>query len=204
MSGEHQETCKFEKYGICTKREQCPNFHPIENCSNDNRSTVKCRKRHPQPCRYFGTQSGCKFGSSCKFDHHRQMFLQSKFKEMESNQEKLIKEKKLQDQQILVLNEKIVSLENNLLSFMKDKLVSTENEVKMQNEPERVKDLEKKVDECLDMIVYNNFEIRLGDVENRLHEINNINSQDQVNERSYKAHEMNKDTSACHDATKEP
>ena len=115
MSDEHQETCKFENYGICTMREQCPNFHPIENCSDDNCNTLKCRKRHPQPCRYFGTQSGCKFGSSCKFDHRRQMFLQSKFKELESNQEKLIKEKKLQDQQILVLNEKIVSLENNLL-----------------------------------------------------------------------------------------
>ena len=123
---------------------------------------------------------------------------------MESNQEKLIKEKKLQDQQILVLNEKIVSLENNLLSFMKDKLESTDNEVKMmQNEPERVKDLERKVEECLDILVHSEIELRLFEVKNGLEKITNMKNQNQVNESPHKSNKMNEDTLACDDASNE-
>ena len=151
MSDQNQETCKYEKFGICNMREHCPKFHPIENCIDDNCSTVKCRKRHPQPCRYFGTQIGCRFGSSCKFDHHRQMCHQSKLEELQtkhdmlqakhdrlqSNQERLIQEKKLQDEQMKILNQKIVTLENNVLSFMKDTLVSNDIEAKTPSKRKR-------------------------------------------------------------------
>ena len=101
--------CKYENFGFCMKREECENFHPTENCNDDNCSIVNCTKRHPQPCRFFGTQVGCRFGSSCKFDHKRQMCLQSELKEMRSK--------------LAIQDEKIASLEKKLSSFMKDTIV---------------------------------------------------------------------------------
>ena len=88
---------------------------------DDNCSIVNCRRRHPQPCRFFGTKSGCRFGSACRYDHHQtQMFFQMKLKEMQDNFDKY---KQIQDQTVRLLNERILSLENNLLGFMKDTLV---------------------------------------------------------------------------------
>ena len=138
MSAEDKEVCSYEKFGICKMRELCENYHPIENCKDNNCSIVKCKKRHPQQCRFFATQEGCKFGKSCKFDHHRQMCLEelqsnqdklmNENKLLKSNQDKLIQEKKLQEQQIQVLHDKIVSLEKNLLSLVRDTLVSDDKE----------------------------------------------------------------------------
>ena len=77
--------CKYENFGFCMKREDCENFHPTERCNDDNCNIVSCTKRHPQPCRFFGTQKGCRFGSSCKFDHQRQMCFQSEIKDSEDS-----------------------------------------------------------------------------------------------------------------------
>ena len=101
-------------------REQCQHYHPKENCMDDNCSIVNCRRRHPQPCRFFGTKSGCRFGSACRFDHQTQMFFQMKLKEMQDNFHQY---KQIQDQTVRLLNERISTLEENLLAFMKDTLV---------------------------------------------------------------------------------
>ena len=79
-----QKVCSYEKFGFCMKREQCEEFHPTENCNDVNCSIVNCRRRHPQPCRFFGTQNGCRFGRACKFDHQKQMYFQSKLEEMQA------------------------------------------------------------------------------------------------------------------------
>ena len=79
-----QKICSYEKFGFCMKREQCENIHPTENCNDVNCSIVDCRKRHPQPCIFFGTQNGCRFGRACKFDHQKQMYFQSKLEEMQA------------------------------------------------------------------------------------------------------------------------
>ena len=116
----NQIVCNYEKFGFCKMREQCQHFHPKENCIDDNCSIVNCKRRHPQPCRFFGTKSGCRFGSACRFDHQTQMFFQMKLKEMQDNFNQY---KEIQDQTVRLLNERILSLENNLLGFMKDTLV---------------------------------------------------------------------------------
>ena len=64
-----QKVCSYEKFGFCRMREVCDLFHPTENCSDVNCRIVDCRRRHPQPCKFFGSQQGCSFGNSCKFSH---------------------------------------------------------------------------------------------------------------------------------------
>ena len=122
-----QKICSYEKYGFCMKREKCDDFHPTENCIDGNCSIVNCRRRHPQQCRFFGTQKGCRFGSSCKFDHQRQMCLQNELQEMKSKQEKLIHEMTLRDDTIKQMQEKIELLEKNLSNSKKDTSVSDDN-----------------------------------------------------------------------------
>merc|ERR1712126_128581 len=65
-----QKVCSYEKFGICTRREECDLYHPTENCDDETCNIVNCRRRHPQPCKFFGTPRGCSFGSSCKFAHN--------------------------------------------------------------------------------------------------------------------------------------
>ena len=111
-------------------REHCDSFHPKENCMDENCSIVNCRRRHPQPCRFFGTKNGCRFGSACRFDHQTQMCFKSKLEEMQS---KFTQYKQIQDETVKLLNEKIITLEMNLLEFMKGTLVCddevTENDM---------------------------------------------------------------------------
>jgi len=185
------EVCKYEKFGICKMREQCQDYHPVENCQENNCSIVKCKKRHPQQCRYFATQEGCKFGKSCKFDHHnRQMCLQ----ELQSNQEKLMNENKhlktnqdklihlnrLQDQQIQLLNEKIVSLEKNLLSFMKDTFVSDDTVNKFENKKTEEDDVsmhERSLDDYRNELdVYKNAFSELNEMKIKVKDKTIINS----------------------------
>ena len=70
MSSENIKVCSYEKFGICNRRATCDLFHPTENCSDVNCSIINCRRRHPQPCKFFGTPQGCSFGSSCKYSHN--------------------------------------------------------------------------------------------------------------------------------------
>ena len=112
--------CKYENFGFCKKREDCENLHPTENCFVDNCNIINCTKRHPQPCRFFGTQEGCRFGSSCKFDHRRQMCLQSELQEMKNKQA-------IQEDTIRQLNERITSLETKLSTLGNDTLVSNDS-----------------------------------------------------------------------------
>ena len=64
--------CKFEKFGHCVKKEECPNYHPSGVCTEKVCNVSNCLKRHPQPCRYY--QAGnCRFGVSCKYDHKIQI-----------------------------------------------------------------------------------------------------------------------------------
>ena len=112
--------CKYENFGFCKKREDCENLHPTENCFDDNCNIINCTKRHPQPCRFFGTQEGCRFGSSCKFDHRRQMCLQSELQEMKNKQA-------IQEDTIRQLNERITSLETKLSTLGNDTLVSDDS-----------------------------------------------------------------------------
>ena len=119
-----QKVCSYEKFGFCMKREECEDFHPTENCVDVKCSIVNCKRRHPQPCRFFGTQNGCRFGSSCKFDHQRQMYFQSELEKMQSeigklkeNNEKqkiLIAESKNKDDIIKILHERVFDLEMQL------------------------------------------------------------------------------------------
>ena len=106
--------CKYEKFGFCMKREECENFHPTERCNDDNCNIVSCKKRHPQPCRFFGTEKGCRFGSSCKFDHQRQMCLQSEINEMRSK--------------LALQDEKIAFLEQKLSSILGDTMVCDDSD----------------------------------------------------------------------------
>ena len=128
-----QKVCSYEKFGFCMKREECEDFHPTENCVDVKCSIVNCKRRHPQPCRFFGTQNGCRFGSSCKFDHQRQMYFQSELEKMKSeigklkeNNEKqkiLIAESKNKDDIIKILHERLFDLEmqhENLESKFED------------------------------------------------------------------------------------
>ena len=119
-----QKVCSYEKFGFCMKREEYEDFHPTENCVDVKCSIVNCKRRHPQPCRFFGTQNGCRFGSSCKFDHQRQMYFQSELEKMQSeigklkeNNEKqkiLIAESKNKDDIIKILHERVFDLEMQL------------------------------------------------------------------------------------------
>ena len=49
----------------------------------------------------LGTQNGCRFGSSCKFDHQRQMYFQSELEKMQTEIGKL---KKSNDIRVDLLN----------------------------------------------------------------------------------------------------
>ena len=135
MSSENisQVVCTYEKFGFCKMREHCDNFHPKENCMDENCSIVNCRRRHPQPCRFFGTKNGCRFGSACRFDHRTQMCFKLKLEEM---QNKFTQYKQIQDETVKLLNEKIITLEMNLLEFMKGTLVCddevTENDISLK------------------------------------------------------------------------
>ena len=141
------EICSYEKYGFCMKREQCPNFHPTEKCQDVNCCIVNCRKRHPQQCRFFATQKGCRFGSACKFDHQKPMYFQTELDELKSNQEKMrtelhelksnqknmTQQMKIQDEKVKLLKERISSLEKNLLDFVNNTLVPNDQEEKREN-----------------------------------------------------------------------
>jgi len=61
--------CSYEKFGFCRIRDVCNLFHPTEDCKDVDCKILTCRKRHPQPCKFYGTPKGCSFGSSCKFTH---------------------------------------------------------------------------------------------------------------------------------------
>ena len=179
MSAENQEVCNYEKFGMCKMREHCENYHPVENCKDNNCSIVKCKKRHPQQCRFFATQEGCRFGRSCKFDHHRQMCLQelqsnqdrllNENKHLKSNQDKLIQENRLQNQQIQILNEKIVSLEKNFLTFMKNTLVSDDTVKQFENQKIATEDVsmhERSLDDYKNELdVYKNSYHELKDMQ---------------------------------------
>ena len=180
----YAEVCKYEKFGMCKMREECEKYHPVENCNDNNCSIVKCRKRHPQQCRFFATKEGCRFGKSCKFDHHRQMCLEelqsnqdklmNENKLLKSNQDKLMQEKKLQEQQIQVLHDKIVSLENNLISFMKDTFVSDDNVDQCENQNIAKEDVsmhERSLDDYRkEMDVYKNSFYELKDMKMKVND----------------------------------
>ena len=73
----NENICKWEKFGYCRKKNDCPDYHPIEVCNEEVCNESKCHKRHPQPCRFFRTGT-CKFGESCKYDHKQQILISSK------------------------------------------------------------------------------------------------------------------------------
>ena len=68
----NENICKWEKFGYCRKKNDCPDYHPIEVCNEEVCNESKCHKRYPQPCRFFRTGT-CKFGESCKYDHKQQI-----------------------------------------------------------------------------------------------------------------------------------
>ena len=129
-----QKVCSYEKFGFCMKREQCEDFHPIENCNDVNCSIVNCRRRHPQPCIFFGTQNGCRFGRACKYDHQKQMFFQSKIEEMQAEigtlkeqMKLLITENKEKHEVIKILQEGFKVVENKDCKNCENKNIAAED-----------------------------------------------------------------------------
>ena len=129
-----QKVCSYEKFGFCMKREQCENFHPTENCNDANCSIVNCRKRHPQPCIFFGTQNGCRFGRAFKFDHQKQMYFQTTLEEMQAEistlkeqMNILINVNKDKHEVIKILQERLTVLESKDCNNCENRNIATDD-----------------------------------------------------------------------------
>ena len=64
--------CRYFNSGYCKYKERCKFKHPERTCPKYSDGECKgkdCEDRHPKPCKYFSSKSGCKRGESCNFSH---------------------------------------------------------------------------------------------------------------------------------------
>ena len=170
-----QKVCNWEKFGHCKFREECSDYHPKDVCLEKLCNIVKCMKRHPKQCIYFGSGS-CKYGDSCKYNHGPDLreLLQKSIEE-HKNKDKIIKEFL---ETLKILNEKVTDLERNVEELF-DVCIYSEMEI-------RFADVENKVDYITNILP---------------EKIKNFKNQNEVNERSNESHEMIEDTFACDDSS---
>ena len=106
-----QKVCNWEKFGHCKLKEECCDYHPKDVCLEKLCHIVKCMKRHPKQCIYFGSGS-CKYGDSCKYNHGPDLreLLQKSIEE-HKNKDNIIKEFL---ETIKILDERVSELEKNV------------------------------------------------------------------------------------------
>ena len=74
------KVCQYSQCGFCKFGDKCRKLHVSELCNNLHCDKKLCEKRHPKECKYFSTNSTCKFGKHCADKH------------VESNEQTYIKE----------------------------------------------------------------------------------------------------------------
>ena len=102
-----QNICKYNKFGFCKLRNQCPNPHTATICNKDSCDVTSCRMRHPMPCRLLAA-GNCKFGDLCQFDHRKSRGLkdlEDKFEKLQNDFGSLKKMSDIQERMIKVLQE---------------------------------------------------------------------------------------------------
>ena len=60
--------CTFNKNGYCKYQEVCRKQHENKMCENSSCDILRCRFRHPRPCKYYKRYKRCKF-DPCAFLH---------------------------------------------------------------------------------------------------------------------------------------
>ena len=119
MSG--QNICKYNKYGFCKNRNQCPNPHATKNCDKTSCDVTSCRMRHPMPCRLLAA-GDCKFGDLCQFDHRKSggvKDLEDKIDKLMKENENLKKKSDLQDKTIEELKDNLSKMATEVMMLMK-------------------------------------------------------------------------------------
>ena len=132
-----ENICKFEKFGHCMRKKECPSFHPSEVCTERVCNVSKCLKRHPQPCRYYQAGS-CRFGDYCKYDHKKQTEekeLVDKINKLENENRRITalyenNEKELLEriEKLETENKRISDLNENKMELLKTRMGHLENE----------------------------------------------------------------------------
>ena len=128
--------CKYFDNGYCRFREDCKFFHPAENCDCEQCDLRTCVKRHPKQCKYF-RRKRCKFGDDCFFKHINVKQVNEYYaKEVDDEKDELKKELKQMEDII--------------------KNLRNENAHKDVELDKRLKDIEKKDQEIIDLKNENN------------------------------------------------
>ena len=107
--------CSYFKFGFCKHGNFCRRRHINEKCESPGCDGIKCNKRHPQFCKYFGKYRRCKFGEYCAFDHA--VPIDPVLEELEEIKAKLVaveKEIDSKNSEILILVAKIENDVNSL------------------------------------------------------------------------------------------
>ena len=153
-----ENVCKFHKFGFCRMKNDCPDFHPSEDCTEKVCNVSKCVKRHPQPCRYFQAGS-CRFGDSCKYNHKKQLNdkelteiikkLEEEYKIINNLHEERIKKLESENRRITNLNEKqadtIMDLNTRMCHLEKEYVSILKSHIKDQRE--ETEDEDNRMDE---------------------------------------------------------
>ena len=114
-----QKVCKHHNVGYCKYKDTCKFQHPTEDCENKC-DKISCMKRHRKLCKYG---ENCKHLPNCEFKHEK--VLDNFYKDIETKLAKLQKTVSELQEQNRKSQDKITSLENELI-FVKSKMVDSE------------------------------------------------------------------------------
>ena len=115
----HQNVCRYNKFGYCKHKDMCRNQHINEICENSLCDIISCNLRHPRKCKYYMEYNRCKF-SPCAYLHvEKNEVRNNEVNEKFENIFKILKEK---DDVIEKLVERVKILEerNNLNDVLEE------------------------------------------------------------------------------------
>ena len=65
--------CRYFNCGFCKYKSKCKFMHPLEVCEmhmeGNQCKDSRCSKRHPKPCKWYKSETGCRRVEACEFSH---------------------------------------------------------------------------------------------------------------------------------------
>ena len=128
--------CQFHKYGFCKLKDECPNLHVKEECTNGLfcKTIQSCALRHPKMCRRMVLEGLCQFKDKCAYKHKKTMNSQSVDNDVHEDVKKL--------------KDEVITLKSTIISIVKtrEKGDILENTVKgLREEIEIIKASNKQI-----------------------------------------------------------